>query len=362
MLLMAMNLLLAACFSIIIYSVVRNISKNQIDLNGQSLLMKSSTDSLRGFSIIMIAFAHICQYDDSLKQILIGGGVSYKFIFSWGAIGVCLFFFLSGYGCYLSLNKGDKNIKRWLLQHVGKMLIHFVFAFVIVIVLMLIVFKNEMGISTILINFVTLRLPGSTVWYFKIQILFYLILALSMTFNKKRSSMIVALVLLGYAVVAKYGLNLQDFWWKTALCFPAGCMVAHYHDILHKYTDRLWFRVLALFLACLSYILLLKDGHYRIYVQLPAYVIIAVTISMFWCWLVRENRLYTGVGKASLDLYLVHIGIVEGVFMMDMKLNMKIAIFISLSAAFTMVNYCLSEKVYVSVLHIQNIKQNSEKL
>ena len=79
--------------------------------------MKSATDSLRGFSIIMIVFAHICQYEDSLKQILIGGGVSYKFIFSWGAIGVGLFFFLSGLGCYLSLNKGDKNE---LLERVSK--------------------------------------------------------------------------------------------------------------------------------------------------------------------------------------------------------------------------------------------------
>lgn len=70
---MAMNILLAMCLSAVLYSVIRNVSKKQIDLNGQSLLMKSSTDSLRGFSIIMIAFAHICQYEDILKQILIGG-------------------------------------------------------------------------------------------------------------------------------------------------------------------------------------------------------------------------------------------------------------------------------------------------
>lgn len=354
MLLMAINISLAMCLSIIVFSVVRNISKNRIDLNGHSLLMKSSTDSLRGFSIIMIVFAHICQYEVRLKQILIGGGVSYKFIFSWGAIGVCLFFFLSGFGCYLSLNKGDKNIGKWLLQHVGKMLTHFVFAFVLIIAFMLIVFKNELSITAILMNLVTLRLPGSTVWYFKIQIFFYLILALSMTINKKRSWIIVVLVSLGYAVVAKYGLNLQDFWWKTALCFPAGCMVAHYYDILPKYTDRLWFRVLALFLGGLSYLLLLKDGHYRIYVQLPAYVIIAFTISMLWGWLVKENRLYIEVGKASLDLYLIHIGVVEGVFLMDMSLNMKIVFFIILSAVFTVVNYCLSEKVYGSALHIQH--------
>ena len=74
MLLMVINISLAMCLSIILFSVVRNISKNRIDLNGHSLLMKSSTDSLRGFSIIMIVFAHICQYEVRLKQILIGGG------------------------------------------------------------------------------------------------------------------------------------------------------------------------------------------------------------------------------------------------------------------------------------------------
>lgn len=315
---------------ILVIALIRCFISNRISQKGNvelPFLDKSGTDALKGFSIVMIALAHICQYEPRLSDFLIGGTLIYRMLFSGGAIGVSVFFLLSGYGCYCSVSKKDRYGK-WLLKHIIKMIVHFSFAFFVVIALCIVCLDVPLNWKEVMLEYVTLRMPGSTVWYFKIQLLFYIFLAIAAKIGKKNESLIVAGFSLGYALVADYVLGLPDFWWKTTLCFSAGCFLAQYKDKIDEYVKKYSVKILILVMACGSYLFMMNDGYFRIYVQLPAYVLISLSIVLFWDWLIKGNAVLRVIGKGSLDIYLVHIGIVEYVFLLRMKLDFKILLFI----------------------------------
>lgn len=223
------------------------------------------------------------------------------------------------------------------------MLIHFIIAFILVITLCKLCFGVQIGLSELLLQFVTLRMPGSTVWYFKIQILFYVFLVLAALISKKNISVIMLFFSLTYALIADYIVKMPDFWWKTGLCFSAGCILAQYKEKAKNLIQKSCVKIALLVFACGSYFLLIKDGHYRLYVQLPAYVFIALFITIFWDWLIKSNSILGRLGKCSLDIYLVHIGIVEFVFLSSMNVNYKILLFIGIVGLVTAICYFTAE-------------------
>ena len=333
--------------------IINKVSEKKNGKNDE-FFSKCGTDALKGFSIVMIALAHICQYVPDFKQILVGGGTAYRLIFSWGAIGVSLFFFLSGYGCYLSISKKDKY-GLWILKHIIKMIIHYIVAFVLVIALCILYFGVQLSWNEVLWEFVTLRMPGSTVWYFKIQILFYVFLVIAAIISKKNMVIIVACFSIMYALVADYVLKLPDFWWKTALCFATGCFIAQYKDKVKELVQKHVVKILLFMMACGAYFLLMKDGHCRIYVQLPAYILISLCIAVFWDWLIGGNTILGKLGKCSLDIYLVHIGIVEYVFLTNMNLNYKIMLFFVVVSIVTVICYSMAECIYKNIITVLKI-------
>ena len=194
---MIVNIILGCIILLIIISMF--LARRNID---ESLLSVRSTDSLKGISIIMIVLAHICQFNQLLKYSLIGGEHTYKFVFSWGAIGVSLFFFLSGYGCYSSVIK-KKRLINWLTNHILKMLLHFAVAFILVVSISILLFGRTTTTSEIFTCFFEARMPGSTTWYLKIQILFYIFITISMIISKKSkySTAIIVALSIVYAVI-----------------------------------------------------------------------------------------------------------------------------------------------------------------
>ena len=60
----------------------------------------------------------------------------------------------------------------------------------------------------------------------------------------------------------------------------------------------------------------------------------------------KGNRVLEKPGKYSLDIYLVHIGLVEGVFLTTFSVNVKILIFAVSVTILTVLCYQLSEYLY----------------
>lgn len=327
------------------YSAIYNTS-SKTNQNGDILFMdKISTYSLRGFSIFMIVFSHICEHNPEVAAVLFGGKYTYRILFSWGAIGVSVFFFLSGYGCYLSLINNDHKIK-WLVQHICKMIIHYIFAFVFVITVLFIIYHQNICANDLAKCFLTLRLPGVSAWYFKIQILFYVILTLSMLIDKGKAWIIILFLSFLYVLIANYFLKLPDYWWKTSLCFFGGGFVALYKNKFASLFHGFISKILCIVLACISYIFIILDADFKIFIQLPAYLIISFSIVFVWCWIVRRNKIFSFLGKRSLDIYLIHIGLVEITFETIKNNRINIIAFLILSFALSLASFILSEKCY----------------
>lgn len=342
---MIVNLLLVIFSLMILFCFLKNgvLTKN----NKYSFLNKESTGALRGATIIAIAFSHICQNAPELKEVLFGGKYSYTLLFMCGGIGVAIFFLLSGYGCYISIGKAtNKNI--WLIKHMVKLLIYFVVSFVFVLVVNCLILGKVFDAKEWVLSFILLKLPGTTSWYFKIQLLFYILLTASEKIKRRQIYLLSIFVFL-YAVIAN-SCGLSDYWWKTSFCFVAGCIIAKYKDKVITLSERNLGKLCLIFCGCAAVVYIRIDSYYILIPQLISYVCIAGCIVMMWDCFIGKNIAFEVVGKASLAMYLVHIGVVDLVYLLDITTDMKTLIFVLITSIGTIVCYWWSEHINRAIL------------
>lgn len=82
---MIINFLLVIYFALVLFCVIDRIYLTK-KVMSDSFMSKETTDTLRGISILAIAFSHICQAESTLKSILVGAKHTYMFVFSWGDV------------------------------------------------------------------------------------------------------------------------------------------------------------------------------------------------------------------------------------------------------------------------------------
>lgn len=346
---MVVNFLLAIFIMMVIYCFVKTqiLTKD----NGEekkSFFSKESTGALKGVAIIAIAFSHICQDAPELKGLLWGGKYLYTIIFTWGGIGVAIFFLLSGYGCFISIEKANNKL-TWLVRHVVKLLIYFAISFIFILLVSCVVWKNTFGVKEWALSFIMLRFPGTTSWYFKIQLLFYALLALSEKI-KERQIYLLSIFVFTYTVIANYS-GLPDYWWKTSFCFVVGCGLAKYKDKIILIIDKKFTKLILVLIGFGAFIYTRIDFQYILIPQLIAYVCIAGCSVIVWDWLVGKNAVFEKVGKASLAMYLVHIGVVDSIFSLDIaSTDEKTIVFVIITVIGTVVCYLMSEQVNRALL------------
>lgn len=338
---MTMNVLLAVFVCLIAYACIHRVIASGEIINS-TFLTKENTSTLRGIAIIAISFAHICQSEPNLANSLLGGKHGYTIVFSWGSIGVAVFFLLSGYGCFLSINKTRNNF-TWVMRHTLKMLLYFVVAYAFCVAVRIGALGETIATKELVESFFTLRLPGTSSWYFKIQILFYILLAVSNQIKKNQCYIVSALVLV-YALLASFE-GLADYWWKTSLCFAAGCLIAMYREKASQFASKIWINILLVLIGGLAFVYTRRDFHYYLIPQLIAYICISMCIVVVWNSLGGKNKLLDKVGKASLAVYLVHIGVVDTVYALPSNFIVKTLIFIVAVLAGSALVYFLAEKV-----------------
>lgn len=233
------------------------------------------------------------------------------------------------------------------------MITHFIVAFVLVVSVLEIFFGFRTDAGEMLAGLATLGFPGNAIWYFKIQILFYIFLSVAASINKKLTALIVLIMTSLYVIVADLELKLPDYWWKTTLCFAVGCFLAQYKDIVEKYISKTVVKAGILIVGCGAYLIVMKAGSHRVVLLLLAYVCVASCIAVMWDWLVNKgNRALEKIGRASLDIYLIHVGYVKYVFQLNMSSDIKILLFVGLVGAVTAACYFISEYIEKRLLKV----------
>lgn len=227
----------------------------------------------------------------------------------------------------------------WIGRKILKMLNAFIFCFFVAAAVDSIFSPGMYSFPEYCINLITLRMPGSTTWYFKIQILLYIFLWIVVGFAeerripKKRTWLYVGILSAAYVVIAVLT-GLADYWWKTATCFATGIMVADYKDKIAVWTNKhRWLTVAASSAAALigsAYVLLAAHG-YQPVLQSVAFCMISVG-GCIAVTMLRPNTktVFHWFAGFTLELYLIHIGILKAI-VYGGCLDLKIAMYILIS-------------------------------
>ena len=283
-------------------------------------------------------------------------------------MGVGLFFLLSGFGNMASLMKSFMNPASsktdWILKRLVRLVISFIFSFIFVVLFTKLFGVCEYDLKGLCLQFIQLKLPDCSTWYLKIQILLYVFIFVSFfcanIFKAKEitkystvSGIICAVFVLVYAFIANFYMKLPDYWWKTSLCFVGGAFLYLIRDWLAKRQSKKALKLgtilFTLLLFAISYILTLRKP--SSFLNLIFFLEISFAIVYFLDLFNVRSNILSKVGNISLELYLIHIGLMNLIetnyffFMKEWTIVFNVILFIILSFILAFATNYLNRKV-----------------
>lgn len=289
------------------------------------LLKPYQTDILKGIAIIAIFISHIATHSSFYLHNSGEEGYLLKFILYFlvtlGDIGVALFFFFSGYGNYLSLEKGSGKdfYWKWFMKRVKKCLITFFISYLIVYLMRMIngeILRKEQVIS----DCFSITMPNTETWYLKIQLLFYIITFLcALVWRRKGYLKVIALISFVYSF-GMYITGMKSFWWQTALCYVLGMYFVENREKLESiFIRKTRERVIMLLLLIPCIYLIGNHVFYTNYVvRIIMFLLLTISIICVTSISSLQNGVLTKIlgnaGQNSLEIYLIHAGITSMIF------------------------------------------------
>ncbi len=318
--------------------------QNTLPLNNNKMLRLDGIDILRGIAVISVILYHFF--------ILLGLTHSniYPYIHAFGALGVPLFFIISGYLIYRSIDRNitEKGIKQGSLNYIFHRLFRilpaYYFNLLVVFIMASFVLSNDFFYSASFfrqffshLTFTSYFIHKSAgfgingaYWTLSIEMLWYVIAPFMFIFIKKtRSFIFIALMSLIYIWGVSYGLfdslfdlneksanyRLQLLYYITQLpgqinYFIAGILIYKYtitFSLVHSSRNFLFSILLILFfIGIIGYFNLHPDfliKHIMILVVTSLLFILLYTSKVKW------GSFLEWIGKISYSLYLWHMPI-----------------------------------------------------
>lgn len=315
------------------------------------ILERSFTDTLRGIACILILLHHAeTNLYSELPNIFI------VFI-PLGAFGTAIFFYLSGYGNYYSLQKADKQIGGgdWLKKKLGRLVISYVLVIFLYSIVLCITKDPLISGENLLdyyISILKISIPPFTSWYIKIQLMVYVLhYIIYKVVNEKNIGILLLLLLCIYTVVMKIS-GFEDFWWTSALCYGIGNLIAERKKIVEKYFCKLTIMSGLMVSSVLLYIcsLIYHKG------TLLMCIIGVLALTSFFSMFDIKGILLIKAGNVSYELYLsqaVCIYLILEKQFVNINIRMGFYILVSIISAF------IIEKATVYIEKILLIKNKN---
>lgn len=260
---------------------------------------------LRGIAMLMIIFVHsineYSDYDSSWCRALM--------IPEYGCMGCSVFFFMSGYGLFRSLEKKRVN-SSYLISHLLKLLSPFIAAFVIAYIVGELV---PSSVTQITINDITaifrLSMPsGIDMWFFKVILADYIVTILLFVIKLHAVQVIRIITILHVVFIAICYLNhIPLYWYCSNLLFPLGAIVssASKARIQKMMIPAL---ILSIIFFCIYYL-----GNVFLFTKVPIVIAgnLALCILLLFCIRVLSLHFKASwleyIGKNSLYYYLFNV-------------------------------------------------------
>lgn len=261
-------------------------------------------NAIKGISILLVFISHASQYVSAsgYQYSMFEDDVFLNIKSSIGQLCVVMFFFYSGYGTELSIErKGKQYVKDMPRRRVFTTLVNFdiaVFVFVIINLLL----GVRMPVSRVVMSLFAWDSIGNSEWYiFDILALYVItyISSLVVTSNKIRLCLILTMTLL--LVLALYFLK-GSWWYNTLLAYPAGVFLAMNKERFVKLMTNHYWPVLFLLVALFFVLFVFKKANVLVYNAASvafAFGVVALTFRIR-----IQNRFLIWLGAQLFPLYI----------------------------------------------------------
>ncbi len=192
----------------------------------------NDTYSLRGIAMLMIIISHAYNgYPADNLSYYFPQWMCYLHMDLWGGMGVGVFFFLSGFGLFHTLNRVSGIDASYILAKAERLLKPYLIYWVIE-VLVLALFNRAELTPHLFREFFTFSIhPDVENWFFKVIVIAYIVTIFLFKCKICTAMRVVVVGLLSVIyllVMSKMGYG--QWWYNTILCFPVGALVAHRYE------------------------------------------------------------------------------------------------------------------------------------
>lgn len=319
-----MIILYAIVFIIFPAAVLYNIRFFKKGQFNDGIISLDESSILKGVAAWFIMISHyvtnigILGYDTGIAK-----------VYEWfGGIGVCMFFFLSGYGLYMSAKRTSPTFRQLIKRELNVL--------IPMAVIQLIFWLSFYGSGKSFLDcilYIT-ALDGS-LWFLSEIMLIYIIFYLGMRFFKKHDILAVALMCLIMSAVF-FILDFPARWYNANLVFALGMLFAKRRDSIIAFFKKryvlkliLSFALFAVLSICYSLLNEFKVSH-----VLKLLSGCALNIALFSLMLkVRlRSKIMDFFGNMSLQMFVVHVN-VWGIVYHFMGFDLLVAFIVSLAAS-----------------------------
>ena len=328
-----------------------------VEYNGKTSLMSiDDSNYLKGISACGVLLAHSYNYlhtnnISNLKLLM-----PFSLL---GGMGVLMFFFTGGYGIYKSFEKTNTIqlksywYKRFTNVYIPAVIINIIIAVVICMI------QNEWSIAQIALT----GFFGG--WYIDVVMLEYFCFCIAALVTRNKKKILILMMVFNLVLFAVFTFQNFDARWRNGLfVYPFGIFVACYEEKIRKILEKRWKSVLAINVV----IFVFSGGMFTYYKgTLSADLIKNIAgcaLAMIFLSLFKNlklgNKIIYGIGKRSLYIYLIHLGVLECLEIITKKCNGNPVWNIMILFVFSLILTEISYRIHCSIMQ-EFLKKRDEK-
>lgn len=275
-------------------------SRFQLTALDNSMISVADSNVLRGIAAVFVMIAHYILEIQGSSNLEIGSAK----LFSWfGGLGVCLFFFLSGYGMQIRYAHEKLNLsflaRRFIRIYPSYIVLRFLFGWIQMI-------DNKLSTFKCLLYILGIYKP---MWFIVEILLIYVLYYIASRFLNEHINICMTVMLIVMSALF-YVNDFEAHWYNANLLFVIGAICAKYWSKITKFYFRAFIRKIILtgiFFAIFSLLFTTYKGTlygncFKVFAG-AMFCLLFVQMNMAIRW---NSRMFSMLGNASLELYIVH--------------------------------------------------------
>lgn len=206
-------------------------------LHFRTLLDYDDTYSLKGIAMLMIIIGHAVNgYPRTDTGYFYPGWLDCLHMELWAAMGVSIFFFLSGYGMFLALDRRQGSIDmKYVISKVKRLFVPLLVYWGVELITLLIFNRHELTAHIFREIFTFSIHPDVENWFFKVIVPTYIIMfGLFLTRMPGSFRVILLFIISSIYILILHKAAFGLWWYNTIIAFPLGALVAYRKELFEK--------------------------------------------------------------------------------------------------------------------------------